>query len=303
MLLFLYKRYSQTIGEHDPTSRVIRLFIKYFLNFIIPIIYKYKKRPKNKKTELIVSVTTFPKRINKIWIVVESILRQTLQPKLVVLTLSKLQFSSKELLPANLLNLEKEGLLEIIWTNDDLRSHKKYYDVMQKYPHDIIVTIDDDFIYANTMLENLYNFHLLYPNSIITHLALQRHGSNYQEWQNLFFKPVAPTYNIMQYGGSGVLYPPASLHLDAFNKDTIKECCPLADDLWLNAMALLKGTLIAKTNYDIYLMPVIFRDDQPLFKENVLENKNNDQIRALECKYGSLFFERKDSNRKKLDVN
>lgn len=291
--MFFYKKYSETIGKNDPLSRAIRLFIKYLLNFFLPFNYRFKKYPQVKKSNLIVSVTTFPKRIDKIWIVIESLLHQTLPPKIVILTLSKLQFPSKADLPNQLLKLEEEGAVEIIWTNDDLRSHKKYYYVMQKYPNDLIVTVDDDFIYANTMLENLYKFHLQYPKCIVTHLALQRQGSNYHKWQNLLFNAVTPTYDIMQFGGSGVLYPPSSLHLDAFDKDIIKECCPLADDLWLNAMALLKGTRIAKTDYDIYLMPILFKEDQALFKENVLENKNNIQIENIKCRYPSIsgYFE------------
>lgn len=286
--MMLYKIYSKTIGKTDPFSRLTRLSIKYFLNFFMPLNYKLSKRVHQKKSDLIVSITTFPKRIDKIWIVIESILRQTLSPKKVVLTLSKLQFPSQDDLPKQLLKLEEEGVLEIIWTEDDLRSHKKYYYVMEKYPNDLIVTVDDDFIYANTMLENLYKFHLQYPKSIITHLALQRQGANYQEWPNLLFVAVEPTYNIMQFGGSGVLYPPSSLHIDAFNKDSIKQYCPLADDLWLNAMALLNGTSIAKTDYEIYLMPIMFKDDQPLFKENVLENKNNTQIENIKRRYPSI---------------
>lgn len=286
--MLFYKIYSKTIGKSDPFSRLARLSIKYFLNFFMPLNYKLSKRVGGKKSDLIVSITTFPKRIDKIWIVIESILRQTLPPKKVVLTLSKLQFPSKADLPKQLSKLEEEGVLEIIWTEDDLRSHKKYYYVMQKYPDDLIVTADDDFIYANNMLENLYKFHLQYPESIITHLALERQGSNYQEWRNLLFVAVEPTYSIMQFGGSGVLYPPLSLPKDAFNKDSIKQCCPLADDLWLNAMALLNGTSIAKTDYEIYLMPILFKDDQPLFKENVLENKNNTQIENIKHRYPSI---------------
>ncbi|NUF85973.1 hypothetical protein HUN17_18515 [Acinetobacter seifertii] len=139
------------------------------------------------------------------------------------------------------------------------------------------------------MLEELYKFHLIYPSSIVTNLALLRNGLNYNNWQNLFFKSMPPTTNIMQFGGSGVLYPPESLHSDAFNKLLIQKYCPLADDIWLNAMALKKGTLIAKTDYSIYLIPLIFKDDQPLFKENVNDNKNNEQINALEDLYGPLF--------------
>ncbi|WP_407497744.1 glycosyltransferase [Acinetobacter baumannii] len=301
--MILYRKYSQTIEKSDPFSRVIRLFIKFLLNFLIPIAYKYKDRPENTKSELIVSVTTFPKRINKIWIVIESILRQTLQPKLVVLTLSKLQFSSKELLPANLLRLEKEGVLEIIWTDDDLRSHKKYYYVMKKYPNDIIVTVDDDIIYDDNLLKCLWEFHVQYPKSIIANNACLKKTRNYNNWENLKYEFHSPSYNIMPIGCGGVLYPPKSLPMTVFDKVAIKEYCPLADDIWLNVMSVLNKTLVVKTNYPMHYIPIMYKDNDDLYKLNVYQNKNNDQIKALECKYGSLFFEKKDSRSQKLDDN
>jgi hypothetical protein len=69
----------------------------------------------------------------------------------------------------------------------------------------------------------------------------------------------------------------------------IQKYCPLADDIWLNAMAL-KRYFDAKTDYSIYLIYLIFKDDQPLFKENVNDNKNNEQINALENLYGHFLM-------------
>jgi hypothetical protein len=240
------------------------------------------------KGNFIVSLTTFPKRVDRVWIVIESILRQTLRPRKIILTLSVLQFSNKKL-PFKLNKLEKEGCLEIIWTDDDVRSHKKYFYAMKKYSKDIVITIDDDFIYEKRMLASLYSYHKKYPDYIITNLALRRINGDYNNWTNLYFKEVLPTYSIMQFGGSGVLYPAFSLHNDAFNKENFLELSPLADDLWLNAMAILNSTKLVKTNYNIYPMPLIFKINEDLYKINVLENKNNEQIKKIEDFYGPVF--------------
>ena len=37
---------------------------------------------------------------------------------------------------------------------------------MQKYPYDIIITIDDDIIYEKNTVELLYKSYLKYPNEI-----------------------------------------------------------------------------------------------------------------------------------------
>lgn len=289
MITTLYSIYSSTIGKKNNfNNKFIRFIIKHYLNIFIPIYYTLtKKQLSSKQGDFIVSLTTFPARIDKIWIVIDSILRQTLRPKKIILTLSELQFKGKKI-PSKLNKLEKNGFLEIIWTSDDIRSHKKYLYSMLKYPNDIIVTIDDDFIYEKSMLENLYHHSEEYPACIITHLALKRNGANYNEWQNLFLEKVNPTYSVMQFGGSGVLYPAHSLHIDAFDKIKISKLSPLADDLWLNAMAIINSTKIVKTNYNFYLLPLIFKNNKELYTENVLHDRNNEQIKNIESYYGSV---------------
>ena len=287
----LFNKYSRSIDKKNSLSnKLIRLTTKLSLNIFIPLYYKINKRNSGNEIDVIVSLTTFPERIGRTWIVIESLLRQTLKPKKIILTLSRLQFVSEESLPKELISLKNENLLEIIWTEEDLRSHKKYFYAMKRYPNDIVITVDDDFIYEKNMIATLYNFHILYPTCIVTNLALEKKGLNYHEWQNLLFSMKEPSYSIMQLGGSGVLYPASSLHPDAFSMDIILKKCPLADDIWLNTMAIINSTKILKTDYDIYPMPLLFRFNKELYTENLLNNKNNEQIKNLEDLYGSEVF-------------
>lgn len=287
----LYDIYSGTITKPNSLkNKLIRFSTKKTINLLLPVYYKVSVRSNAPEVNIIVSLTTFPKRIDRIWIVIESILRQSIKPKKIILTISKLQFSSKSILPKNLKRMIDNNDVEIIWTEDDLRSHKKYFYAMQKYPDDIIVTIDDDFIYEKEMLQYLYNYHIVYPKCIVTNLALEKKGDNYNDWINIFFEKKLPSYSIMQLGGSGVLYPPHSLHKDAFNVDLIRNNCPLADDIWLNSMAILNLTPIVKTDYPVYLMPLIFKENEMLYKENVLNNKNNEQIQNIRKKYNNSLF-------------
>lgn len=285
---YLYKIYSlSVIGGGSYFYKIMRALIRYFVNLYFPIYYRISSGKERDRENVIVSLTTFPARIGRVWIVIESILRQSKPPKRVVLTLSRLQFKSEKALPGKLLALKGRGL-EIIWTDDDLRSHKKYYYVMKKYPRDVIVTVDDDFIYESGMLEKLIEFHSKFPGCIVTNLGLRKKGANYSDWQNLFFEASLPTMTIMPFGGSGVLYPPGSLHVDAFDKSLIQRCCPLADDIWLNVMSMNNNIPVVKTDYGVYLMPLLFRSNLALYTENVLGNKNNEQIQALLNRYPSL---------------
>ena len=47
-------------------------------------------------------------------------------------------------IPDNLLGYYNKKQLEIIFVEEDLRSHKKYYYAFKEYQNDIIITIDDD---------------------------------------------------------------------------------------------------------------------------------------------------------------
>lgn len=289
----MIRLYSKKIESNRIYARTFRFFIKYILNVGVNKYFGVSNSDISLSgTEgVIVSLTSFPERIEKIWIVVECLFRQTIRPSKVVLTLSKLQFNSEADLPKKLLEQKKRGL-EILWTDDDIRSHKKYYYVMQKYPKSIVVTVDDDFFYESTMLEKLLEFHEIYPDCVVCNLAALKVGNEYSDWKNLFFLKVEPCSNIMQYGGSGVLYPPNCLYKDAFDKDIFLDICPLADDIWLNYMTILKGTKIVKTDYPYYLVPIIFKKNKELYRVNVDENFNNIQINNLNTKYLDVIKER-----------
>lgn len=283
----LFEVYSRNIFYNNSVlQRVKRLGIKFFLNSYIPVYYRTKRKYIGNEINVIVSFTTFPQRINRAWIIVESMLNQTLRPKKIILTLSKKQFSSEKILPKKLIELENKGLLEIIWTDEDLRSHKKYFYAMKRYPNEIIVTIDDDVIYEKRMLEVLYNYHTLYPECIIANTAVKKNGENYNDWKSLAFSFKSPCYDIMPLGLNGVLYPPHSLHSDAFNIDAILEECPSADDIWLNTMGVINSIKTVKTDYNIYPIPLLFKSNHALYKENVFANKNNEQIKKIIGKYG-----------------
>src|SRR5699024_12638905 len=65
------------------------------------------------------------------------LLRQTYPPDKIILWLAKEQFEGRNTLPNNLLDLEKRGL-EIVFCDEDLRSHKKYYYAIKKFSKDIL---------------------------------------------------------------------------------------------------------------------------------------------------------------------
>ena len=102
------------------------------------------------ENDLVVSLTTFPARVNYVWQVVECMLRQTICPSKIILWLSKDQFTSKSDIPESL--RKREGsIFEIRMVEGDIRSHKKYYYAAKEFPNSKIFIVDDDIYYPNKL--------------------------------------------------------------------------------------------------------------------------------------------------------
>lgn len=199
-----------------------------------------------REQRIIVSLTSFPARIDTVWLTIESLFHQSLKADAIILWLAEEQFDGKDSLPKRLLDAEKRGLT--IRFCDDLRSHKKYYYTMQEYPQDLIVLADDDLFYPWDMLKKLYNLHTKNPGDIITSTAAVISGdysSVPSQWHAPEMKQkLNHSYIAQPFTGSGTLYPPKSISLKAFQKNIIMEHCPYADDLWLFYMALAEHTAV-----------------------------------------------------------
>ena len=222
--------------------------IKVFLYLVYPLYIKVAARTGvNTESSVIVSLTSFPPRMDKIHLVIESILRQTTPPQKVILWLAKEQFDGISL-PDSLLKLQKYGL-EISYC-EDLRSHKKYYPAMKAYPDATIITADDDMIYPERWIERLTETANKYPNTVICmqmrRILLSEEGQllPYEQWPSHVTGIDAPRFDLMPVGCLGVLYPPGVMHEDIFDKDFFMSACRNADDLWLKAMSLMNRTKV-----------------------------------------------------------
>ena len=202
----------------------------------------YKVRAFN---EIIVSLTSYPARINTVHLAIESILNQSVKADNVILWLAEEQFPNKEKdLPQQLLNLIPQGLT-IGWC-ENIKSYKKLIPTLRQYPDALIVTADDDNIYNKKWLEKLYKSYLKYPHDIHAHRVTKfkyKHGK---------FEVIAggkEYYNGSSYlnkitGVGGVLYPPNCFYKDILNEDLIMKLAPTNDDQWFWLQAVLNGRKI-----------------------------------------------------------
>lgn len=291
MIIILSKLNSYSFkGRQNVLKSGIRFAVKFISNFILPFYFKIRPSKKlksyNDRTpRIICSLTTFPARINKVWLTIESLLRQDLKPDKIILWLSKEQFKNEEELPHSILKLKAKGV-DIILCEGDLRSHKKYFYSMKKYKNDIIITFDDDVFYDPRTLRELYMYYLKDPKTIWTNRGWRIKFDNrgnvlpYKDWQ-LLSGYVKPSFDILQTGVGGVLYPPHALH-DFFLKEEIfMKYCKFADDVWLHFMSNINGTKIGKTSADFLVIPIIYKNNQTLNSINVGEDLNSTQFRDM----------------------
>lgn len=233
----------------------------------------------NRSDKYIVSLTTFPKRIDYVWMVIESILRQTSKPDAIILWLARGEFEGKKSLPANLLKLEERGL-QIQFCEDNLMPHKKYFYTMRKYPKANVITVDDDVIYPPSLLSKLKEYHNQYPQSICSILTRSINIEDntiqpYKSWKidNRFKK----SPEVVQIGVGGVLYPPNSLHPEVLNQKTLKNIALKADDLWLKVMALKNDTEVTSLGhiYPRTHLPIIIEENKQLMDVNIGKDRND----------------------------
>ena len=199
--------------------------------------------------EIIVSLTTFDKRIEDVYIAIESLMQQSLKADRIVLCLSEQDFSMAKI-PATLKKQMARGL-ELLFCKEDLGPYTKYFYTLQKYPNSLILTADDDFIYPPYLIDQLYRAHLENPEVIHCHrshkMTLNTDGKlkPYKQWDWDHFDST-PSLHIFPTGVGGVLYFPGCFDADVTNRDKLIKLCRNADDVWLKAMSLRKGILCAQ---------------------------------------------------------
>ncbi len=268
-------------------------FVEISANMILPVYFsftakneKYALNKKGyKKNDVIVSVTSFGPRLNKIWLVIESLLRQTVKPDRIILYLTASQTPDIEQLPKSLLKLRQRGL-EIKLCPDNIRSHTKYYYAMTQNPDSIVITVDDDLFYRSDLVSELLRSHEECPDAICANWVKEilPYTDKYASWPDGINRELKK--NFLLLGVSGVLYPPHSLHSDAFNVEKILELCLTADDVWLSCMAIKKGTPILFTNYRYNHLPVYIPNNETLISVN--RERNQIQIDNLNRYYRDL---------------
>ncbi len=265
--------------------------VKPIANVILPSVFKKRKgvriQEKNKKavTDAIVCVTSFPQRIPYLWLVIECMLRQTMCVKKIVLYLSKVQFPNMlEDIPENLMRYCK-NVLDIRFVEGDIRSHKKYWYAVKDFPNTPIITIDDDLIYASDTIELLTNYAHQYKRCVSCMYAHRMRWDEqgqmlpYSQLLNIGRIDIGIVTDASFFGsGGGTYFPVGSLKDADSDFELIKSACPMADDIWLNAIIRKNGFKTITPRYQNSVPDWTIKENQSLSHANNGENMNDIQL-------------------------
>ena len=241
--------------------------------------------------EIIVSLTSYEKRIHDVAFAIESIMQQSMKANRIILWLDN-SFKNKRL-PESLIKQQKRGL-EILYCTD-LGSYKKLIPTLERFPNDAIITIDDDAIYDYDLLERFILSYIEDPSFIYCARMRRMCFSDdgvllpYNRWHRLS-NDISPSFLNFATGVGGVMYPPHSMDNEVLNEDVYMQFCRTADDVWFKAMSILNGTKVMKVSTrspkgdDYFLNDVL--QDEALYKKNSYgEMLNDKQIRDVFTKY------------------
>lgn len=200
----------------------------------------------NNEHEITLSLTTFGYRVNDVHLTIESLFQQSVKATRIVLWLSTRDFPNKEAdIPVILKKQMKRGL-EVAFCEEDLGPYTKFFYTLKKYPDSLILTVDDDVLYAADTVDLLYRAYLKNPNIIHclrAHKMLPDNSGQllpYKKWLK-GIQEKAPALDIFPTGVGGVLYFPGCFDDEILNKEAFLKLAPNSDDVWLKAMSLKKG--------------------------------------------------------------
>lgn len=302
-LLFMMKRLRKRYRFFDRSARAYEYYFGLLLNrkfrpWLENHPAKQGLNTKKRREIYIVSLTTFPARIDHVHIAIETLLRQSFKPDGIVLWLAESQFPGKKL-PNALRDLEGRGLT-IRWC-EDLRSHKKYFYAFREYPNANILLADDDLFYPPDSLRRLIRLHRKYPDHICA-LSAQIIGPTLSSPPSVWPSQTPGQRYIgcreaQAFTGAGSLFPPNLLPEETFRAEKAMILAGTADDLWLKAMSLLAG-IPTTVDYPQRGFPISIdiENNQTLFSMNAGLGSTNDTVwqtlveeykEAAACRFGN----------------
>jgi hypothetical protein len=229
----------------------------------------------------VVSLTSYGKRVNTVYLAIESIAAGSILPSRIILWLDDVETLNNR--PSSLKRLEKRGLE--VRLCGKFGPHTKYYPyLLSEDNFDApLVIADDDVLYSRWWLAGLQRADVQNPRVVSCYRAYivrLAHGAvqPYHMWGPC--QSTEPSFYHFATGVSGCIYPSELLPKLKLAGSEFLQFCPKGDDIWLHASALRAGfkiRQIRQRHLDFPLVPGTQSDG--LSRQNVGLGYNDEQIR------------------------
>ena len=233
----------------------------------------WRKRSPKQQIPVVVSMTSFPPRIGKAWIAIETLLRQSVQPEKILLVLNTEEFPDRKI-PSTIRRQVRRGL-EIHWLETNGGSYDKLLPALRLFPQHPIVTVDDDKFFPRNLVELLWEAYVNNPGWVVGARGWVMKSSGGRliygnKWVRA--EPGARGRCLFVPGGNGCLYPPGSLHHAVLDTTRAVLVCPTADDIWFWAALLKAGSKIFCLGLPPHKPVLVLQGSAALSRTNVTRN-------------------------------
>jgi hypothetical protein len=215
-------------------------------------IRRYLQKPNSEKADIIVSLTTIPSRIEKIYPALKSIMDQTIAPRRIYLAIPPFSIREQKSysIPEALRNCPA---IQIIDAKKDWGPATKIIPALihsETKPDDIILAVDDDNIYPSGFLETFWRYSRALPDA-----ALSLRGwpmPRTLRWKDSReFKGTEISQPVLAdviTGCGGIMVKPKFFDAAFFDYDSAPAQAFFVDDIWIS------GNL-ARRNIPKYVIP------------------------------------------------
>ena len=238
------------------------------------MIIKRSERKHQLCGKLILSLTSYPPRFDKLHLTIKTMLNQSIRPDNIILWIAR---DDMERLPATVTKLAQQYDDFLIRPCDDLRSYKKLVPTLVEYPDAYIVIGDDDVYYPSDWLKKLLDTYEESRTVVANRAHRVKHSNStilpYKQW-DLNCKS-GRGCTLMATGVGGVLYPPNCFASDVLNEQLFMSLCSTADDVWFFWMSRTNGYDTVTTAENMNIVNWIGSHETGLAQTNVTKHGND----------------------------
>lgn len=220
-----------------------------------------------------VSVTSYGKRLSRVYLALESVARGSTRPVAMVLWVEDEEVIKNP--PPELRRLVRRGLR--VGLCPKIGPHSKYWPYVRERVEPLaLVTLDDDTVYPTDWLLGLWKGHEAHPHDIVVYRArsVLLTGSGfapYSAW------PLCTNdealFSNFPTGTSGAIYPVDFLDHLARRGSAFLDCCPTNDDVWIHYVATVTGYKVRQISTTAHKFRTITGSDaEALYPLNYTKN-------------------------------